>query len=64
MNNAIKGHLMYQQRLLYLQPQRRDGTYPWVDVTTASNGGGGDGEGAGVPSEAMDVSVDGAGSDG
>ncbi|KAF9919060.1 hypothetical protein FBU30_011177 [Linnemannia zychae] len=51
-------------RPLYLQPQRRDGTYPWMDVTTASDGGGGGaGDGAGVPSEAMDVSMDGAGGD-
>ncbi|KAF9925110.1 hypothetical protein FBU30_005069 [Linnemannia zychae] len=56
---------MHQQRPLYLQPQRRDGTYPWVDVTTASDGGGGgDGEGASMPSGAIDASVDGAGSDG
>ncbi|KAF9922721.1 hypothetical protein FBU30_007142 [Linnemannia zychae] len=64
MNNAIKDHLMHQQRPLYLQPQRRDGTYPWMDITTASDGsGGGVGEGAGVPSKAMDVSMDGAGGD-
>ncbi|KAF9545295.1 hypothetical protein EC957_011049, partial [Mortierella hygrophila] len=63
MNNAIKDHLIHQQRPLYLQPQRRDGTYPWMDVTTGGDsGGGGGGEGADGPPEAMDVNVDGAGS--
>ncbi|KAG9071286.1 hypothetical protein KI688_005497 [Linnemannia hyalina] len=60
MNNAIKGHLIHQQRPLYLQPQRRDGTYPWMDVTTGGDsGGGGGGEGADGPPEAMDVNVGG-----
>jgi hypothetical protein len=57
MNNAIKDHMVHQQRPLYLQPQRQDKTYPWMD----SGGGGGDGgEGASEPSEAMDISMDAA----
>src|SRR5689334_23187946 len=57
MNNAIKDHMVHQQRPLYLQPQRQDKTYPWMD----GGGGGGDGgEGASGQSEATDISMDGA----
>jgi hypothetical protein len=28
--NAVRGHLLEQQRPLYLQPQDGDGTYPWM----------------------------------
>lgn len=31
MCRAVKSHLERQQRPLYLQPQRADGTFPWLD---------------------------------
>jgi len=63
MNNAIKDHLIHQQRPFYLQPQRQDGSYPWMDVASGGSGGGG-GE-AGEPSaEVMDSIGDGAGGSG
>ncbi|KAI8601276.1 hypothetical protein EDD21DRAFT_404594, partial [Dissophora ornata] len=37
MCNAIRGHLLNQQRPLYLQPKDIDGTYPWMQ--NASPGG-------------------------
>ena len=63
MNNAIKDHLIQQQRPLYLQPRRQDGSYPWMDASGGGNGGGG-GEAGGPSDEAMDSSGDGAGGGG
>ncbi|KAG0074082.1 hypothetical protein BGZ90_011042, partial [Linnemannia elongata] len=62
MNNAIKDHLIQQQRPLYLQPRRQDGSYPWIDASGGGNGVGG-GE-AGPSEEAMENSEDGAGGGG
>ena len=30
-NMCIQERLLHQRRLLYLQPRRQDGTYPWLD---------------------------------
>ncbi|KAF9126355.1 hypothetical protein BGW39_006691 [Mortierella sp. 14UC] len=59
MNNAIQDHLIHQQRPLYLQPRRQDGSYPWMSVA-GGGGGGGRGEAGGSAAEAME-SEDGAG---
>ncbi|KAF8927327.1 hypothetical protein BGZ58_010477 [Dissophora ornata] len=44
MSNIVRGHLVYQQRPLYLQPRAAGGTYPWMssesgptDSTSTSN---------------------------
>ncbi|KAF9918006.1 hypothetical protein FBU30_000410 [Linnemannia zychae] len=42
MNNAILGHMAPQQRSLYLQPQRKDRSYPCMGIS-ADDGGGEDG---------------------
>ncbi|KAF9537458.1 hypothetical protein EC957_008100 [Mortierella hygrophila] len=64
MNNAIKDHLIHQQRPLYLQPRRQDGSYPWMDVAASGGSGSGGGEAGGLSAEAMDISGDGAGGSG
>jgi len=32
MCNVVKGYLQHQRRVLYLQPQRADGTFPWAEA--------------------------------
>ncbi|KAF9147608.1 hypothetical protein BG015_010713 [Linnemannia schmuckeri] len=64
MNNSIKNHLIHQQRPLYLQPQRQDGSYPSMDVAAGGGSGGDGGEAGGPSAEAMDSSGDGAGGSG
>ncbi|KAK5815552.1 hypothetical protein F5H01DRAFT_405658 [Linnemannia elongata] len=64
MNNAIKGHLIHQQRPHYLQPRRQDGSYPWMDVAAGDGSGGGGGEAAGPSAVAMDSNGDEAGGGG
>jgi len=39
MCNAIRGHLMEQQRPKYLQPIDAAGRYPWMQEDTASTSG-------------------------
>jgi hypothetical protein len=53
MNNVIKGHLIRQQRPLYLQPRREDGSYPWMDVAVGGGSGGG-GKAGGPSAEVID----------
>ncbi|KAF8978840.1 hypothetical protein BGZ52_005508, partial [Haplosporangium bisporale] len=49
MNNAIKRHLEDQERPLYLQPKRQDGSYPWTEVVVdCGSGGGAKGRSAGA----------------
>ncbi|OAQ26935.1 hypothetical protein K457DRAFT_21758, partial [Linnemannia elongata AG-77] len=64
MNNAIKGHLIHQQRPHYLQPRRQDGSYPWMDAAAGDGSGGGGGEAAGPSAVAMDSNGDEAGGGG
>ncbi|KAF9378214.1 hypothetical protein CPB97_009712 [Podila verticillata] len=37
MCNIVLEHLLYQRRPLYLQPRRKDGTYPWIDKTKSQS---------------------------
>jgi hypothetical protein len=53
MNNVIKGHLIHQQRPLYLQPRREDGSYPWMDAAVGGGSSGG-GEAGGPSAEVID----------
>ncbi|KAG0357640.1 hypothetical protein BGZ54_000260 [Gamsiella multidivaricata] len=64
MNNAIKAHLIHQQRPLYLQPQRQDGSYPWMNVAADSGSGGSGGEAGGLSADAIDSIGVGAGGSG
>ncbi|KAF9152205.1 hypothetical protein BGX20_005209 [Mortierella sp. AD010] len=36
--NVVRGHLLYQQRPLYLQPKDSDGEYPWMAPANSSGG--------------------------
>ncbi|KAF9339591.1 hypothetical protein BGX26_009265, partial [Mortierella sp. AD094] len=37
MVNAVQGHLLHQQRPLYLQPVDEDGHYPWMESENAEH---------------------------
>jgi hypothetical protein len=53
--NAIRGHLLEQQRPLYLQPQDNDGHYPWMqDKRSSRPRPGGYGRQKGVKRKATD----------
>lgn len=55
--NAVQGHLLEQQRPLYLQPVDSDGKYPWMQDSRGSKprrGGSGSGGKKGVKRKAMD----------
>ena len=52
--NVVRGHLINQQRPLYLQPVDKDGSYPWMSERTSGSTGNNSGSSVNTASPEAD----------